>query len=150
CRDRQSTIDRGTHRGPRTPRGPGRVDVLPEQRAMNAPNRRVLVLIGVLLLVLVGYVLLRPFGGASTGAGPTGSAASRNAQASAEAGVPEVRLDLLQHEGGEFQTPSRNPFRFEGRSTPAPPRGPSGPRRVVQVPPEPTGPPPVPPPPPIP
>jgi hypothetical protein len=119
---------------------------------MTMPRRRVLVLIGVLLAVLVGFVLLRPFGGPSTGPGQAGSAASRSAQAKAEASVPDVRLDLLQHDEGAFQSPVRNPFRFERRATPGgpAPTGPARPRRVIEAPPEPTGPPPVPPPPPIP
>ncbi|HKE86496.1 MAG TPA: hypothetical protein VKB50_22220 [Vicinamibacterales bacterium] len=118
---------------------------------MTIPRRRTIVLIGVLLAVLMGFVVLRPFGEPTTGAGPAGTAASRSAQAKAEASVPDVRLDLLRHDEGTFQTPERNPFTFGRRETPVvAPAGPPRPRRVVEVPPEPTGPPPEPPLPPIP
>ncbi|HEY1308350.1 MAG TPA: hypothetical protein VGF24_32600 [Vicinamibacterales bacterium] len=118
---------------------------------MTMPGRRSIVLIGLLLAVLAGFVFLRPSGEPTTGAGPAGTAASRSAQAKAEASVPDVRLDLLRHDEGTFQSPVRNPFKFERHEAPveAPAVRPR-PRRVVEAPPEPTGPPPDPLPPPIP
>jgi len=116
------------------------------------PSRRVVVLLGTLVVLIVGFLIVRPVGTRTTSGG-AGLSTNRGRPGNArDAGVPDVRLDLLQHEEGAFQNPMRNPFRFERRVTPG--ADPTGPvrrtRRVVEAPPEPVGPPPVPPPPPIP
>jgi hypothetical protein len=120
---------------------------------MTMPAPRQLVLLGLLLAAGVVFVVFGPFGGSSPSAGATTGAPNRaGAQGKASDGdVPDVRLEQLQHDEGPFQTPIRNPFRFERRATAEAPRGPVRPRRIIEAPPpEPVGPPPDPPPPPIP
>jgi hypothetical protein len=116
---------------------------------MPAPRR--LALLGLVLAAGVVFVVVGRFGTSSPAAGGAGAPTSGAQSANADGGVPDVRLEQLQHDEGPFQTPVRNPFRFERRTVPGDPRGPLRPRRVVQAaPPEPVGPPPDPPPPPIP
>ena len=120
---------------------------------MTMPAPRQLVLLGLLLVAGVVFVVFGPFGGSSPAAGGATSAANRaGAQGKATDGdVPDVRLEQLQHDEGPFQSPIRNPFRFERRAGAEAPRGPVRPSRVIVAPPpEPVGPPPDPPPPPIP
>ena len=118
---------------------------------MTMPAPRHLVLLGLLLAAGVVFVVLGPMGTSSSGGATGTSAPNRSgAQAAADDGVPDVRLEQLQHDEGPFQTPVRNPFRFERRTVPGEARGPARPTRVIQPPPEPVGPPPDPPPPPIP
>jgi hypothetical protein len=112
----------------------------------------VVALLGVLIALIVGFLVVNPFGTRST-TGAAGAANNRGPSGKGtDAGVPDVRLDLLQHEEAEYHNPVRNPFRFEQRTRPG--AAPSGNRPrvrpVVEPPPEPVGPPPVPPPPPIP
>jgi hypothetical protein len=120
---------------------------------MTMPPPRQLALLGLLLAAGVAFVVVGRFGTDSP-AGGTGSAAAGRAGtqgASADGGVPDVRLEQLQHDEGPFKTPVRNPFRFERRPIAGESSGPPRPRRVVQAPPpEPVGPPADPPPPPIP
>jgi hypothetical protein len=118
---------------------------------MSAPSRRQVILLAVLLLVGIAILIFRPFGTSSTPFATAGGPATRGAQGRvAESGVPDVRLELLQREAGQYQNPVRNPFRFERRVTPGAPSGPVRRRQIVEAPPQPEGPPPVPPPPPIP
>jgi hypothetical protein len=111
------------------------------------------VLLAFLLVATLTFVTIRPLSGPTPAPGATagGSAAGAGRGKAQDTGVPDVRLELLEHETAAFQAPVRNPFRFERRTTPGGATGPARPRqRVVEVPPEPIGPPPVPPPPPIP
>ena len=119
---------------------------------MTMPPPRWLTVLGLLLAAGVVVVVVDPFGTSSPGGGAGASATDRAGaqRGAADGGVPDVRLEQLQHDEGPFQTPMRNPFRFERRTTPGAPTGPARPRRVIEAPPEPTGPPPEPPPPPIP
>jgi hypothetical protein len=119
---------------------------------MTTPSRRLMVLLAFLVVATVTFLTVRPLSGptpapgAAAGGASTGGGRGR----AQDSGVPDVRLELLQHEDAAFRTPVRNPFRFERRTTPGA-SGPARPRqRVVEVIPEPVGPPPVPPPPPIP
>jgi hypothetical protein len=120
---------------------------------MTMPSRRLMVLLAFLVVATVTFLTIRPLGdparapGAAAGSTSTGGGRGR----AQDTGVPDVRLELLQHEDAAFQNPVRNPFRFERRTIPGASNGAPPPRRrVVEVPPEPVGPPPVPPPPPIP
>jgi hypothetical protein len=119
---------------------------------MTMPSRRLLVLLAFLVVATVTFLTVRPLGGPTPAPGAAAGGASTGAGRgrAQDSGVPDVRLELLEHEDAAFRAPVRNPFRFERRTTP----GATGPvrrtQRVVEVPPEPTGPPPVPPPPPIP
>ena len=119
---------------------------------MTMPPPRQLVLFGLLLAAGVVFVVVGPFGGSAPSAGgATGAANRAGAQGKAtDDGVPDVRLEQLQHDEGLFQTPVRNPFRFERRPTDEAPRGPRPRQIIVAPPPEPVGPPPDPPLPPIP
>ena len=117
---------------------------------MTMPSRRQAVLLLVLLLAAAGVLIVRPFGGSTNGpATGAGGAAGRTAGSKPDTGVPDVRLGLLDRQEDAFQTPVRNPFRFERRATAGAATGPVRTRRV-DPPPQPTGPPPIPPPPPIP
>jgi hypothetical protein len=115
-------------------------------------SRRLGALVGVMAALLVVMVIIHSFGTPGTAPGTTGSATGRGPQGkTSDAGVPDVRLELLQREEAAFQNPVRNPFRFERRQTPGvQASGPRRPRQVVEAPPQPVGPIPDPPPPPIP
>ena len=119
---------------------------------MTLPAPRQLVLLGLLLAAGVVFVVVGPFGGSSPATGGATSAANRAGVQgkTTDDSVPDVRLEQLQHDEGPFQTPIRNPFRFERRAAAEAPRGPVVPRRIIEAPPAPVGPPPDPPPPPIP
>jgi hypothetical protein len=119
---------------------------------MTLPSPRRLVLLGLLLAAGVVFVVVGPMGSSSSSGGGTSSPNRAAAQsATADEGVPDVRIEQLQHDEGPFQAPVRNPFRFERRTVPGESSGPVRPRRVIAAPPpEPVGPPPEPPPPPIP
>jgi hypothetical protein len=120
---------------------------------MTMPSRRLMVLLAFLVVATATFLTIRPLSGPTPAPGmAAGGASTGGARGKAQdTGVPDVRLELLQHEDAAFQNPVRNPFRFERRTTPGGAPGVSRrPRRVVEVPPEPVGPPPVPPPPPIP
>ena len=117
---------------------------------MSAPSRRQMILLAFLLLVGIVILIMRPFGTTSTPFATGGGPANRGARAANDSGVPDVRLELLQRETGQYQNPVRNPFRFERRVTPGAPTAPVRRRQIVEAPPQPEGPPPVPPPPPIP
>lgn len=118
---------------------------------MTMPSPRSLAALGLLLTAGVVGVVVDPFGTSSPSGGAAASGPDRGGaqRGAADGTVPDVRLEQLQHDEGPFQAPMRNPFRFEGRTTPAP-TGPPRPRRVIEAPPQPIGPPPEPPPPPIP
>ena len=119
---------------------------------MTMPSPRRLVLLGLLLAAGVVFVVLNQFGTSSSTGGAGANAPDRAGTkgGAADGGVPDVRLEQLQHDEGPFETPVRNPFRFERARTPGAPTGPSRTRRIVAAPPQPVGPPPDPPPPPIP
>jgi hypothetical protein len=104
------------------------------------------VLIPLLIAVLGGGVYVtKPWAG--NDAAPARRAAPAARGQAAEAGVTDVRLDLLTAGAGEAGTVTRNPFRFEQRA--APQSTSAAARRAVRpetfAPPVPTGPPPPPP-----
>ena len=119
---------------------------------MTMPSRRMMVLLAFMIVATVTFLTIRPLSGPTPAPGAaTGGASAGGRGRAQDTGVPDVRLELLQHEDAAYQNPVRNPFRFERRTTQGASSGPARPRRrVVEVPPEPAGPPPVPPPPPIP
>lgn len=83
-----------------------------------------------------------PAAGPAPAANP---AQQTRAAGSGDAAVADVRLELLKAERGELADADRNPFRFQARETPAPPRPVTPAKPVVVAPPVPAGPPPLPP-----
>jgi hypothetical protein len=115
---------------------------------MSARTRPLALLLVLLVGAAVGYWMW-PWGGPGTGL--RGSASAGGGQRGAgDAGVADIRLELLQREHGALRDPDRNPFRFERRASAAAAARPQSTRRVAPIEVAPVGPLPAPPPPPIP
>ncbi|MDP3716861.1 MAG: hypothetical protein Q8T13_03745 [Acidobacteriota bacterium] len=115
---------------------------------MLADRRRLLMGGGVVLVLALGvWFQSRPEPAAAPVAGARAQAARPAAGEAAEAPRP-VALDTLAAERGEPSGTARNPFRFQPRVAPAPPRAVASPETEVTrpvAPPAPAGPPPPPP-----
>jgi len=116
-------------------------------------SRQLLILAGIVALLIVVVVARRGDGPATPAAAPSNPARGAAAQAAAKVtptSVADVKLELLKSSHGELERSERNPFRFQVRAAPEPPRPAAAARGaappvVAGPPPPPPGPPPLPP-----
>ena len=113
---------------------------------MTATTRSQLQLLALLVVAAAALFWLRS-GPTPAGDGAPASNPARGAApaAASQGTVADVQLELLKAPREELAPAERNPFRFEERPQPAPPRQAAPPSPVVVAPPVPTGPPPPPP-----
>jgi len=118
---------------------------------MFADRRRVLIGAAVLVVVLGVVAWLQSGSEPATGATPGRARAARAGAADPAAGpVPALKLETLTAERSEPSGTARNPFRFQPKVVPPPPRPVAPPPVEMSRPPAPSAPSGPPPPPPIP
>ena len=101
-----------------------------------------LVVLGIVLVLVLRWQLAAPVPGGGTPAAPNTARSPAGATGTDEEAA-DVHLEALNAARQELQDPERNPFRFQPRVVPAPPRPEQAP--TAFTPPVPTGPPPPPP-----